>query len=92
MKVSIFCEICGQPQWLAQALENLQRGAEAIANPAAEANPATAHLFIVNPLQGGSWATLFSTHPPLAERVRRLRLMAGERSAGGPWGPARPWG
>jgi heat shock protein HtpX len=39
------------------------------------ANPATAHLFIVNPLAGGSWVNLFSTHPPIEERIRRLRHM-----------------
>jgi heat shock protein HtpX len=41
-----------------------------------EATPATAHLFIVNPLTSGGWATLFATHPPIAERVARLRAMA----------------
>ena len=42
-----------------------------------EANPATAHLYIVNPFSGSSFANLFSTHPPLEDRVRRLRQMAG---------------
>jgi heat shock protein HtpX len=40
-----------------------------------EANPATAHLFIVNPLTGGSLLALFSTHPPIEERIRRLRRL-----------------
>jgi len=40
-----------------------------------DANPSTAHMFIVNPLRGSGWLTLFSTHPPIAERVARLRAM-----------------
>ena len=69
-------EICGQPVWLADALTKIHRGARQIANLAAESRPATAHLFIINPLHGGRMSELFSTHPPTAERVRRLRLMA----------------
>lgn len=42
-----------------------------------EANPATAHMFIVNPLKGSNIASLFSTHPPIEERVSRLEAMAG---------------
>jgi len=42
-----------------------------------EANPATAHMFIVNPLTGGGLMKLFSTHPPIEERVERLEQMAG---------------
>ena len=56
-------EICGNPMWLASALEKLQRGAEHIDNPEAENNPATAHMFIVNPLHTRSIDNLFSTHP-----------------------------
>jgi len=44
-----------------------------------EANPATAHRFIVNPLTGGGLMTLFSTHPPMEERIRRLEEMGGGR-------------
>jgi heat shock protein HtpX len=44
------------------------------------ATPATAHLFIVNPLTGSGFTTLFSTHPPIAERVARLRAMANTRA------------
>jgi len=61
---------------LASALSKISNGAAQIPNDTAEQNPATAHLFIVNPLTGGGWTTLFSTHPPVAERVARLRAMA----------------
>ncbi len=81
-------EISGHPLWLASALEKLERGAAAIDNPQAEENPATAHLFIVNPLHAHAIDGLFSTHPPMRERIHRLRAMAGEDSSGaarGPW-------
>jgi heat shock protein HtpX len=68
--------ISGDPLSLASALGKLQRGAERIPM---EANPATAHMFIVNPLTGGGLMSLFSTHPPMEERVRRLEKMAGGR-------------
>jgi heat shock protein HtpX len=61
------------PLALASALRKLQRGAEAIPM---DANPATAHLFIINPLSGGALMKLFSTHPPLEDRIRRLQEMA----------------
>lgn len=67
--------ICGNPEWLASALEKLESGARRIDNNRAERNPATAHLFIVNPLHAHSIDGLFSTHPRTAERVRRLRAM-----------------
>ncbi len=67
-------EIVHDPLALASALEKLERGVQAVP---ANANPATAHLYIVSPLTGGAIAGLFSTHPPLAERVARLRQMAG---------------
>jgi len=76
-------EICGEPLWLASALEKLDRNAQVIDNAEAEANPATAHLFIVNPLHSRAVDGLFCTHPKTAERIRRLRAMAG---AAGPWG------
>jgi heat shock protein HtpX len=76
-------EISGRPLWLASALEKLQHGAEAIDNQAAEQNPATAHMFIVNPLHAHSIDNLFSTHPNTENRIRRLRELAG---AVGPWG------
>ncbi len=76
-------EICGRPLWLAAALEKIEAAARRIDNHRAEANPATAHLFIINPLHAHRVDGLFSTHPSTAERVRRLRAMAG---AAGPWG------
>jgi heat shock protein HtpX len=65
-------EISRKPWALADALEKLERAATALP---LEANPATAHLFIVNPLRGGSLLSLFPTHPPIEERVARLRAM-----------------
>ncbi|MBI5572576.1 MAG: zinc metalloprotease HtpX [Desulfomonile tiedjei] len=67
--------ICGHPLWLAGALDKLRRGVEAV--PMEGANQATAHMFIVSPLSGGAIAGLFSTHPPLEERIARLEKMAG---------------
>lgn len=66
--------ICGDPEALARALEKLSRGAELI--PAEAAQPATASLYIVNPLSGARVARLFSTHPPMEDRVERLRDLA----------------
>lgn len=66
--------IAGNPYGLANALQKLERGAQVI--PMENAKPATAHMFIVNPLTGGGIMNLFSTHPPIAERVKRLREMA----------------
>lgn len=60
------------PFALASALEKLERANDSMPMPA---SPQTAHLFIVNPLRGASIAKLFSTHPPLEERIRRLRAM-----------------
>ena len=68
--------ISGDPLSLANALRKLERGAQHIPM---EANPATAHMFIVNPLTGGGLMTLFSTHPPMEERIRRLESMASTR-------------
>jgi heat shock protein HtpX len=64
--------ISGKPYGLASALEKLQRASQAIPM---DANPSTAHMFIVNPLTGGSLMSLFSTHPPLDERIARLKSM-----------------
>jgi len=76
-------EISGRPLWLASALEKLEHGAQAVDNEAAERNPATAHMFIINPLHAHGVDSLFSTHPSTANRIRRLRELAG---AVGPWG------
>ncbi len=65
--------MAGQPWGLAKALEKLDMASKMAPM---QATPATAHLFIVNPLTGGGWTTLFSTHPPIAERVARLRAMS----------------
>ncbi|MCL6473322.1 MAG: zinc metalloprotease HtpX [Firmicutes bacterium] len=62
--------IAGHPQGLINALLKLERGAQAIPM---DVSPATSHMFIVNPLSGRSFAALFSTHPPIAERVARLK-------------------
>ena len=66
--------ICGDPESLARALEKLSRGAELV--PPTAAQPATASLYIVNPFSGGGVARLFSTHPPMEDRVERLRALA----------------
>jgi heat shock protein HtpX len=67
-------EICGQPLWLAGALDKLRRGVEATPMNAA---PATESMFIVSPFLGGTMAKLFATHPPIEERIARLQHMAG---------------
>jgi heat shock protein HtpX len=67
-------ELAGTPKGLANALMKLERGAEMIPNE--HMPPQAAHLCIVNPLRGGGLASLFSTHPPVQERVRRLLSMA----------------
>ena len=69
--------LAGDPHWLANALLKLERGNQVV--PMADARPATAHMFIVNPLHGGGMMKLFSTHPPIAERVKRLEEMARGR-------------
>ena len=68
--------LCGKPLSLASALAKLERGANAV--PMRQANEATAHQFIVNPLRGRSMASLFSTHPSTADRIARLERLAVE--------------
>jgi len=65
--------IVGNPLYLANALKKLHYASQRIP---LEANPATSHMFIVNPLSGGGFAKLFSTHPPIEERIARLEAMA----------------
>ncbi len=84
-------EICGQPLWLASALDKIAGGVAHLPNEAAEARPATAPLFIVNPLSGRRMDGLFSTHPATENRIAALVELA--QSAGlvaptrrGPWG------
>ena len=79
-------EISGHPLWLASALQKLESAARRIDNQPAEQNPATAHLFIVNPLHGGSFDSLFATHPSTENRVRALRELATRTGSVGPWG------
>jgi heat shock protein HtpX len=81
-------EICGNPLWLASALERIQDGAARIDNDKAERNPATAHMFIINPLHAHKRDNLFATHPATENRVAALEEMAarGEFATnGGPW-------
>ena len=68
--------ICGNPRALADALKKLQAGVRRVPM---EANPSTAHMFIVSPLTGGGLLSLFSTHPPIEERVARLEAMGMRR-------------
>ena len=74
-------EISGNPLGLASALQRLHAGTQAIPNATAEANPATAHLYIDNPLSSGGMRSLFSTHPPMEERIARLQAMAQDHRA-----------
>ncbi|MCU0984343.1 MAG: zinc metalloprotease HtpX [Acetobacteraceae bacterium] len=76
--------IAGDPRGLAAALLSLQNYAKRIENHHAEANPATAHLWIVNPLSGARMDNLFSTHPATENRVAALEQLARE------WGGAPP--
>nr|WMC96615.1 zinc metalloprotease HtpX [Aminobacter aminovorans] len=97
-------EICGNPLWLASALDKIARNVERIHNPEAERNPAMAPLFIINPLSGERMDNLFSTHPNTENRIAALQAMANEgvgrpaqRTApqpqsSAPSGPQGPWG
>lgn len=70
-------EISGNPQGLASALQRISRTAERVPNEQAESNPATAHMFIINPLHGRGMDSLFSTHPSTENRVAALMQLAG---------------
>jgi len=74
-------EISGQPRSLASALAKISNGAAQIPNYDAEANPASAHLFIINPLHGRGADSLFSTHPATQSRIDRLLAMEGAAPA-----------
>ena len=81
--------LSGRPLWLASALQRIESEAGQIENPDAEANPATAHMFIINPLHGGGISSLFASHPSTEERIARLQAMASEMGQApkpGPWG------
>lgn len=81
-------EICGNPLWLASALERIAQGAARIDYDRAEANPATAHMFIINPLHAHKRDNLFATHPATENRIKALREMAGQMRQ--PPAPQRP--
>jgi heat shock protein HtpX len=101
-------EICRRPLWLASALRKIEAAARQIPYEEAERNPATAHMFIINPLTGEGMDNLFSTHPNTENRIAELERMAREMGEGaataapasapvaetpaGPWGQSRPEG
>lgn len=76
-------QISGQPLWLASALRNISNTAQQIPYEAAEANPATAHMFIINPLTGQGMDNLFSTHPKTENRIAQLEKIAQEMGDSG---------
>ena len=89
--------ICGNPMWLASALSRIENAAHQVPNYDAERNPATAHMFIINPLSGQGMDNLFATHPSTANRIAALQQLAAEiggqggmpmggRARRGPWG------
>jgi heat shock protein HtpX len=89
-------EISGAPLALAAALEKIASTAKRIPNMTAERNPASAPLFIVNPLSGARMDNLFSTHPNVGNRIARLEVLAREMGQSGTSpntgsGGARPW-
>ncbi|GGE27723.1 protease HtpX [Agaricicola taiwanensis] len=94
-------EICRQPLWLASALQKIAGAARRVENNPAEHNPATAHMFIINPLSGARADNLFSTHPDTNNRVAALQQLAQEMGVAGPTvarpaqpasRPSGPWG
>lgn len=88
-------EISGEPLSLASALHKISGAAHHIPNEAAEANPAMAHLFIINPLSGQRMDNLFSSHPATENRVAELQKMAAEMNPRNTYqnpAPKGPWG
>ena len=89
-------EISGKPMALASALARISGAAHHIENDTAEANPATAHMFIINPLSGHRMDNLFSTHPSTENRIAALRQIAtavgarAEPESAGPWSGGAP--
>jgi heat shock protein HtpX len=75
-------EIAGDPEWLASALRKIAGGGRAVYSQAAETNPATAHMFIINPLAGGFRDNLFSTHPATENRIAQLEELAASDPPG----------
>jgi heat shock protein HtpX len=82
----IGAQICGRPLSLASALAKIANGVAHIPNPDAESHPATASLFIINPLSGHGMDNLFSTHPATENRIAALQALAREMGPG-PAGP-----
>jgi heat shock protein HtpX len=80
--------IAGEPLWLASALAKIDNAAHRIPNADAEHHPATAHLFIINPLSGRGFDNLFATHPSTENRITALRELGRELGARGAVSPA----
>ncbi|HVK91995.1 MAG TPA: zinc metalloprotease HtpX, partial [Mycoplana sp.] len=85
-------EICGDPLWLSSALRKIAIAAGRIPYDEAEHNPATAHMFIINPLSGARMDNLFSTHPDTGNRIAALEAMAADmrETSTGPAEAAKP--
>jgi heat shock protein HtpX len=92
--------IAGQPMWLASALARIEGAAHQVPNRGAERNPATAHMFIINPLSGHGVDNLFASHPSTENRIAALRELAAElggrgtepANAGANYPSQSPWG
>jgi heat shock protein HtpX len=76
-------QIVGEPRYLSSALARMENAAHQIPNEQAERNPATAHMFIINPLSGQRMDNLFSTHPATQNRIAALEQLAAEMGRGG---------
>lgn len=85
-------EICGNPLWLASALSKISGAARKIEMDTAERNPASAHLFIVNPLSGARMDNLFSTHPRAENRIEELKKQAASMDRLAQLADERRWG
>jgi heat shock protein HtpX len=84
--------IAGQPMWLASALVKIENAAHQIPNMDAEHNPATAHMFIINPLSGHGIDNLFATHPSTANRIAALQQLAADMGTRGAASSTQSWG